>query len=344
MSKLKILVVFDSAGTPPRDQDFTEEFKTEDWLTEAGVIKSLEQLGHVVSTLGVYDDITLVSTALAENKPDVVFNLTEVFHGKAYLDKNLPAFYELEKIPYTGCGPVAMTICNNKALTKKILTYHRIKTPNFHIFYRGKRIWHPKKLKFPLMVKPVQEEASTGIAQASFVENEKDLADRVTFVHEKFDMPALAEEYIDGRELYASIIGKKQLHIFPLREMKFDEVPEDEPKLATYKAKWDKKYRRKWGIKNEFAGRLPNGTSKRIESICKRAYRALLLDGYGRFDLRLTSEGEIYIIEANANPALTIDDEFAESAKKEGLSYDKLLQKILNLAFQRQLPEKNRKK
>ncbi len=336
MKKLKTLVMFDSAGSPPANQDFTEEFKKEDWLTEARVIETLKQLGHQVRTLGVYDNLTLILKELYRHKPDVVFNLTEVFSGKVHLDKNIPAIFELADLPYTGCGPVGLVICNNKALTKKILTFHRIKVPNFRIFRKGRKVWHPKNLRFPLIVKPLQEEASTGIAQASFVENEKDLHVRVRFIHEQFNMPALAEEYIDGRELYASVLGNNRLRIFPLREMKFSEVPEDEPKLATYKAKWDTKYRKKWGITNVSAGRLPDGVPEKISQICKKAYRVLLMDGYGRFDLRLTPKGEIYIIEANGNPSLSIDDEFAESAKKADLSYDKLLQNILTLAFQRE--------
>ena len=335
MKKLKVLVLFDSAGAPPENQDYTEEFKTEDWVAEAGVCETLTKLGHEVRTLGVYDDITLLFKEVEENSPDVVFNLTEIFLGKAYFDRNIPSVLELLELPYTGCDPVSMMVCNNKAMTKKILAYHKIKIPAFHIFHKGKRIWHPRRLKFPVMVKPLKEEASTGIAQASFVQNEKDLIERVQFIHEKFDMAALAEEYIDGRELYVSVLGGKRLQLFPIREMRFTEISEDDPKLATYKAKWDKKYRKKWGIKNGFAGRLPNGAEAKIYNICKRAYRALLIDSYGRFDLRLTPEGEVYIIEANANPDLSKEDEFAESAAKAGIGYDKLMQKILKMAIER---------
>ncbi|RKY40626.1 MAG: hypothetical protein DRP85_08240 [Candidatus Makaraimicrobium thalassicum] len=333
MKKLEILVLFDSAGTPPADQDFTEEFKKEEWFTEAAVIETLKQTGHKVRILGIYNDVRLILREVEEHRPDVVFNLTELFLGKASLDKNIPSLLELLEIPYTGCNPTGLMICNNKALSKKVLTYHRIKVPQFHIFHKGKRIWQPRRLSFPIMVKPVQEEASTGIAQASFVENEKDLRDRVLFIHERFDMAAIAEEYIDGRELYVSILGDKKLRTFPIREMKFTQVPDDEPKLATYKAKWDRKYRKKWGIKNEFADRLPAGVPEKIINICKRAYRALMLDSYGRFDLRLTPKGEVFILEANANPELALGDEFAEAAEKAGLSYDKLLRKILNLAL-----------
>ncbi|MFH1837542.1 MAG: hypothetical protein ABH862_05480 [Candidatus Omnitrophota bacterium] len=335
MKKLKVLVLFDSAGTPPKDQDFSDALKTEDWSTESSICKALKELGHEVDMLGIYDDIDLVSQRAKENRPDVVFNLTEIFFGKAHLDKNIPSFLELLGIPYTGCGPAGLMICNNKAITKEILAYHRMKIPGFNIFHKGKKVWRPKRLNFPIMVKPVNEEASTGISQASFVENEKDLTERVKFIHEKFNMAALAEEYIDGRELYLSIFGQKRLKTFPVREMKFTQVSDDEPKLATYKAKWDKKYRKKWGIKNEFAGRLPDGVLERVIKNCKKAYKALHIDGYGRFDLRLNSKGEIFILEANANPSLDREDEFAESVQKSGTKYNSLVQNILNQAFTR---------
>ncbi|MFH1847275.1 MAG: ATP-grasp domain-containing protein [Candidatus Omnitrophota bacterium] len=335
MKKLNTLVLFDSAGTPPENQDYTEQFKQEEWVAEAGVVETLNSLGHNVRILGIYDDIRLLVNEVNEYPPDVVFNLTEIFFGKACFDKNIPSLLELLNLPYTGCSPVGMMICNDKALSKKILAYHRIKVPWFRIFYKGKRVRLPKKLKFPLLVKPLQEEASTGISQASFVGNEKDLKERVEFIHEKFDMDAIVEEYIEGRELYVSVLGKRKLEVYPIREMKFTQVPEEEPKLATYKAKWDRKYRKKWGIKNEFAGRLAQGTAEKIMHICKKAYSLLGIDGYGRFDLRLTDKGDIYILEANANPELAMGDEFAESAGKAGISYDKLIQKILNHAFVR---------
>ena len=114
MNKLKILLLFDSAGTPPESQDFTEEFKHEDWAAEAAVVDSLKKLGHEVRMLGIYDDINLVMHEVEENRPDVVFNLTEIFLGKASFDKNIPSFLELLNIPYTGCRPAGLMVCNDK--------------------------------------------------------------------------------------------------------------------------------------------------------------------------------------------------------------------------------------
>ena len=193
-----------------------------------------------------------------------------------------------------------------------------------------------QKLRPPLIVKPLFEEASRGIAQASIVDNEEALIERVKFIHQSLNMHAIAEEYIDGREFYVSILGAKRIKVLPLREMKFGEFPEDEPRIATYKAKWDYDYREKWGIKNVFAGRLPNGVGEKIGDICKRAYRAIDMTSYARFDIRLTADHDVYIIEANANPSIFRWDEVGQSAEKAGISYDKLLEKIISFALQRQ--------
>ena len=195
----------------------------------------------------------------------MVFNLTEVFDQKSHLDKNAAWVIEMLHIPYAGATPDSLLVCNNKALSKKIMSFHRIKVPNFYVFCRGRRIWLPKKLKLPIIVKPLSEEASCGIAQASLIDNEDSLVERVKFIHDSINTDAIAEEYIDGRELYVSILGNKRITVLPFREMKFGEFPEDEPRIATYKAKWDHSYREKWGIKNVFAGRLPDGVDQKIE-------------------------------------------------------------------------------
>ena len=333
--KLDILVLFDSAGSPPPDQDFTKELngKNEDWETEVNVIETLKKLGHNVGTLGVYDDVNIIIKKIKENRPDVVFNLTEVFQGKTHFDKNVVSLLEILGVPYTGAGPEGLMVCNDKAMSKKILTYHRIKVPRFQVFRRGKRVWHPKKIRFPIVVKPLREEASTGISQASFVEDDSGLYERIGFIHNSLNMDAIAEEYIEGRELYVSVIGNQRLRVFPIREMKFSQIPEDEPKMATYKAKWDYKYRERWGIKNVFAGRLPNGVEGRIAKTCRRAYRILRIQGYGRFDLRLTPGNEVFILEANPNPVLSRYEDLAQSADKVGISYDMLLKRIITLAM-----------
>lgn len=334
-SKLNILVIFDSAGTPPEDQDFSEHFKAEDWFTEAAVVETLGHMGHCVRPLGIYDDIGLLVDAVRKERPDVVFNLAEIFLGKANMDKNIPAVLETLDVPYTGCGPDAMALCNNKALTKKILAYHKIRVPGFHTFRKGRRVWIPGKLSFPMVVKPLQEEASTGIAQASRVSNEQQFLDRIAYIHDNLNMHAIAEEYVPGRELYVSVMGRHRLTAFPIREMVFGDTGDEAPRMATFKAKFDEAYRKRWGITNIFPLDLDPVTTEKVLQTCKRAYRALSIDSYARFDCRLTEEGRLYILEANANPELAQGEEFAESAEKAGMTYDQVLDALLRMAFAR---------
>ena len=201
--------------------------------------------------------------------------------------------------------------------------------PDFVTIARGKRIARPKRLKFPILVKPLKEEASLGISQASFVESDEQFKERVQFIHEKYDNDVIAEEYIEGRELYVSLLGNHRLQVFPIRELIFREVPPDEPKIATYRAKWDEEYRKRWGLQNQFAEALDPALTADIIERCKRIYHLLTIDGYARLDLRLTPDNKVYFIEANPNPILAADEDFAQSALKAGLSYPQLIDRII---------------
>lgn len=335
MVKLNVLLLFDTPYATSRGYDFAKEFKDPDWSTEAHTHQALLENGHAVRLLGLYNDIGILFEEIKEHKPDVVFNLVEVFNQKTHLDKNVAGVLEMLGIPYTGASPASLFVCGNKALTKEILSFHRIKTPRFYTFYRGRRVWLAKRLRLPLIVKPLAEEASRGISQASIVDDEKAMIERVRFIHENMKNDAIVEEYIDGRELYASVLGTRLIKILPLREMKFGELGEDEPRVATYKAKWDDEYRKRWGIKNVFAGRLSDGLTERIQEVCKRAYRALNMECYARFDIRIRPDNRIYIIEVNANPSLDYDDELVQSAERGGVPHTKLIQKIIHWALKR---------
>ena len=335
MKKLKVLLLFDSPYFTPRGYDFTKEFKDLDWGAESNIYNALITNRHQVSLLGIFNDIKLLIEEVRENKPDIIFNAAEVFNQKSHLDKNVVAVLEMLGVPYTGASATSLLICGNKALSKKILSFHKIKIPHFYTFYRGHKIWLPKRLVLPLIVKPLYEEASRGISQASVVDSEEAMIERVKFIHQSIKDDAIVEEYIDGREFYVSVLGNKRVRVFPLREMKFGDFDGDEPRIATYKAKWDDEYRQKWGIKNEFAGRLPNGLAEKVEEVCKRAYKVLDIQCYARFDIRVTSDSKISIIEANANPCLEECDELGQSAAKAGISYNKLIQKIINLGLER---------
>ncbi|MBK7642956.1 MAG: ATP-grasp domain-containing protein [Planctomycetes bacterium] len=326
----KVLVLFDADSPNALDHDYTQELKTEDWKTEAHVIEALTKLRCEYEVLGLHDDTDLLRQKLETFDPDIIFNMVEQFGNLSSAEHKITSFLELQGIPFTGCSAVGITLCKNKSIAKKILGFHRIRVPEFAVLPPSAKVKRPKRLQFPILIKPLKEEGSYGISQASFVETDEDFVERVKFIHEKFSQPAIAEEYIVGRELYVGMIGTRRLQAFPAREMVFEEVPEDEPRFATFKAKWDEGYRKRWGIKNDFA-KLDAETARKLERLCKRIYRLLLIDGYARIDLRLTAAGEIVFIEANPNPMLARDEDFALSAAKAGLPFTKLIQRILKV-------------
>ncbi len=327
--KPKVLVLFDGISATKIDQDFSAEMKTEDWKTEANVMAALGALGYMAEHLAIFDDLDLLRQKLENFAPDVLFNLVEQFKNNPGFDQNIVSLLEMQGVPFTGCGATGLTLCKHKGISKKILSYHRIHVPNFVVIPRGQRIARPKRLKFPILVKPLKEEASYGISQASFVETEEQFRERAAFIHEKHDEDVIAEEYIVGRELYVSLMGNLRLSVFPIRELVFREVPPDEPKIATYRAKWDEEYRKRWGLQNQFAEGLDPALVAHIEQTCKRIYRLLTIDGYARIDLRLTAANEVYFIEANPNPILAKDEDFALSAGKAGMPYPQLIDRII---------------
>ena len=331
--KLKVLALFDAATATTIDQDFSAELKTEDWKTEANVLAALGKLGHTTEHLAIFDDLDLVRQKPQSFEPDVIFNLADQFKNNRAFDQNIVSFLEMHGLPFTGCGSTGLTLCKHKGISKKILGYHRIRVPEFVTIARGKRVARPKRLKFPILVKPLKEEASYGISQASFVETDEQFKERVQFIHEKYDHDVIAEEYIAGRELYVSVLGNQRLEAFPIRELVFKEVPPDEPKIATYKAKWDEEYRKRWGLQNQFAEGLDPAVAWKIQQTCKRIYRLLTIDGYARLDLRLTPNNEVYFIEANPNPILAEDEDFAQSALKANLPYPELIDRIVRLGL-----------
>src|SRR6266853_1262901 len=327
--KLKVLVLFDGTSPTKIDQDFSDELKTKEWKTEANVMNALGALGHTPEHLAIYDDVDLLRQKLETFAPDVLFNLVEQFKNNPGFDQNIVSFFEMQGLPFTGCSSTGLTLCKHKGISKKILHYHHIHVPNFVVIPRGQRIGRPRQLKLPVLVKPVKEEASYGISQASFVASDEQFRERAAFIHEKHDADVIAEEYIEGRELYVSLMGNLRLTVFPIRELVFREVPPDEPKMATYRAKWDEEYRKRWGLQNQFAKALEQALVAHIEQICKRIYRLLTIDGYARIDLRLTPANEVYFLEANPNPILAEDEDFALSAGKAGLAYPELIERII---------------
>lgn len=334
--KLRVIVLMHEDLVPPDSLAGLDEKSMQPWKSEYDVMQGLKALGHEARALGVSSDLGLIRDAIADFQPAVAFNMLEEFHGITVYDQHVVSYLELMRQPYTGCNPRGLMLAHDKALCKKILLYHRIPTPRFVVFPQGRVIKPPRGLSYPLLVKSLTEEASSGISQASVVRNDEKLRERVEFVHQQFKTDVIAEEYIEGRELYVSVMGNQRLNMFPIWEMVFANMPDNVPHIATAKVKWDYEYQKKRGITTQAAADLPAGCADRIFKLCSRLYRALSLSGYARMDLRLTPDGRIFVLEANPNPNLERGEDFAGSAKKAGIEYEDLLQRIMSLGMRYQ--------
>jgi len=266
-----------------------------------------------------------------EWRPHAIFNLLMEFQDVGVFQVHVTSYLELLGVPYTGCNPRGILLSRDKAISKQILRYHRIPTPAFAVFSPGKRVRARRDLAFPLIVKSVDEEASLGIAQASVVRDEEQLGERVRFIHERVGSDALAEEYIDGRELTISVLGNQRLQTFPIWEMYFENLPQGAVPIATARAKWNRQYQERAGIRSGSAAPLAEGGAERIARIARRVYRALGLSAYARVDLRLAPDGRPWVLEANATPDLKEDEDFSRSARAAGIPYGALIQRIVNL-------------
>lgn len=338
MKKLRIAVLVHSSLVPPENAQELNDREMAEFKCEFDVIETLKEMGHAVKLIGLYDDLSPLREAIIDWKPDIAFILLEEFHGVATYDQAIVAYLELMRLPYSGCNPRGLMLSRDKALAKKILTHSRIPTPKFVDYTQGQAIKRPKHLNFPLIVKSVHEDASLGISQSSIVHSDADLIERVKFVHEKIGTEAIAEEFIDGRELYVGVLGNERLRTFPIWEMVFKNLPEGTAPIATRKVKWDEEYQKKIGVTTEAAQNLPEALAARISSICKRVYRALNMSGFGRIDLRMREDGRVYVLEANANPNLSYGEDFAESAEHGGIKYEELLTRILTLGLKYDYP------
>ena len=333
MKKLRTLVVVHASLVPPESLDGYTAKQIEEWRTEYDVITTLRKAGCEVHCIGVLDSLTELRAAVADWKPDVVFNLLEEFGGIVTYDQHVVAFLELLRQPYTGCNPRGLLLSRDKLLCKQLLAFHRIPTPRFAVSRKGARLHLPRKLKFPLFVKSTVEDASLGIAQASVVEDAARLKERIEFVHEQVGSDALVEEFIAGRELYVGILGNERLTRLPVWEMVFGSLPESLAAIATRKVKWDKRYQAKYGITTCAAQDLPPAVVARLDKLSRRIYRALGLSGYARMDFRVTAAGEVFVLEANANPNLEAAEDFAESARAAGMPYNDLLERLMALGL-----------
>lgn len=330
--KLRILALMHESLVPPDDASGVD-LAAAAWKTEYDVVSTLRGLGHEVRALGVGGSLGDIRRAVKEFLPHVAFNLLEGFDDVGSWDQNVVAYLELSRVVYTGCNSRGLLLARDKAIAKKLLSYHRIPVADFVVAPRGRRFRRPTRLPFPLFVKSLTLDASAGISQASVVEDDDKLVERVRFVHDSLGTDALVERYIEGRELYVGVLGNERLQVLPIWELHFDDLPEDKRKIATERLKWSLSYQKKHGIDSGAAHDLAPELVKRIHDTCKRVYRSLMLSGCARIDLRLTAEGRVYVIEANPNPQISHDEDFAQSALAAGLAYPELLERIVRLGM-----------
>lgn len=339
MKRLRILLLINKGLEPPKTIEGLnpDEASAAPWKTEYDVLTTLTAGGHDLRVLSVYDNLAAVQQVIEEHKPEIIFNLIEEFGGRAVWDHYIVSHLEVLGQAYTGCNPRGLMVARDKGLSKKLLAYHGIGSPQFTVFRRGWPVRRPRRLRFPLFVKGLLEDASQGISQASLVRDDESLVKRVAFVHEHVG-DAIVEEFVDGREIYVSILGNDRLEVFPLRELIFEQKPPDAPLIATARTKWNLAYQRKWGVMSREAVDLPPELARYLGRETRRIYQVLGLSGYARLDFRLTPKGAPYFLEANPNPQLADGEDFAESAKKRGLSYERLLERIINLGLAWRVP------
>ncbi len=294
---------------------------------------ALHELGHMVLPLAVGNELAPIRDAIESWRPDITFNLLLHFHDIVSYDAYVVSYLELLKQPYTGCNPRGLSLASDKALAKKILTWHRIAVPRFDVFRRGQRVTKLKRLDFPMFVKSTVEHASFGISQASVVRNEEALRERVDFVHGYTGTDAIVEEYIRGRELNVGVLGNARLRALPVWEMRFEKLPGTSEPIATSRVKWNLAYQKKIGVATDLAADLEPSQVAAIQRLPKRVFRALSLSGYARMDLRLTPEGKIWVLEANPNPDLSMDEDFGSAATALGLDCPALVERILRLGL-----------
>ena len=335
MKKLRVLVLMHPDHVPPDSLDGLTAQEALALKAEFDIVQCLRKLGHEARALGVQDEFLPIRDAVEEFKPHVVFNLLEEFHSNMLFDQNVVSLLELLRVPYTGCNPRGLILARSKSLGKKLLAYHRIPVPDFLVIPRGHRTRRPRKLEFPLIVKSLMEHSSYGIAQASLVDDDEKLAERVAFVHESIGTDAIAERFIEGREIYVGVLGNDRLVALPPLELVFEKMPANAPLIATAKVKHDLGYQAKRGIALKAAEGLEPEVTERISRFAKRIYRTLELDGYARIDFRLSAANVPYFLDANPNPDISDGEELASAAALVGMTYGDLISRILGLALRR---------
>lgn len=334
MKQRRLLILFDTPfELPNNSEDYLKYFTNQDWRDEKDIYTTLKCSGkYTIQLQGIYDSIQPVLDKIDSFKPEIVFSIAESFSGQRALSPQIVSLLELMGIKYTGASSNALLLCRNKALSKKILHYHGIRVPKFVLLSESLSS-DLRNFNYPAIVKPNEMEASEGISLSSIVNNYQDCRERIRMLQQKYEeTDIIIEQFIPGKDIYMGVLGRKSLLTLPPRELLFKNAENPNMRIASYKAKWDADYRKRWGIKSTSIKLPDSKKAKQFDRIARKIFRVLRLSGYARIDLRQNQQGELYFLEANPNPAINKDDEFALSAKDAGLNYEDLLEMILNCA------------
>ena len=336
--KLKVAVLYENWGEeeeaapePEKKKRTGKRRKKREKHDREEIFEALQKLGHEPSYV-ILDGEDRTLNALARTEADLFFNLVESYAGDDNKEMHVAAYLDLLGRPYTGAGPQGLYLAQDKGLAKKLFEFHNIRTPYFATCYQG-NLDHSHDIKFPLIVKPISEDGSLGIDKDSVVTSVKDLMQRISYVQEEFDSPSLIEEYIEGREIYAGILGNQRPEVLPMIELDLSRLPANMPRVAGTEVKWEKDSEAYKVTKSAPAEDLDEETTKKLSKTALAAYQLLKLRDYGRIDMRISAKGDVYVIEANPNPWLSSDSEFFMSAKKSGRSYAEMIGEIVDLAM-----------
>ena len=352
MKKLKVTILYDAVGWADKKEAEAAGEKVSPLVCEQ-VEQVLARHGHEVMRLAAAHKIRDLASQIMRDDSDLIFNLCESLGGISQYEQHVAALLEVLDKRFTGAGSIGLTLAQDKELSKKIFQFHGIRYPKFSCMDAGKVEWSDE-LTFPLFVKPLNEDASIGIDSGSVVNNVKELMERISYIQTEFNAPALIEEYIEGREIYIGVLGNDKPEALPILEWDFSKMPKGTPRIASSEAKWDEESAYK-DAPEVFPTDIPGPVYTKMQEAAIQAFRSLKLRDYGRVDMRLRhvvkdtetkpietdtatanlDNWEFYVIEANPNPYLDKKSELAMAARKHGLNYPDLIEKIIELAMER---------
>ncbi len=323
-------------------------------LVHKQLAEALTGRGHSVTLIAAKAPVLTLAEQIQRDDSEVIFNVCESFGGCNQQEQNIAALLELFGKRFTGSGSMGLALAQDKSLAKKLLSFHHINTPRFSVVQGGEVDW-ADDINYPLFIKPANADASIGIDAGSIVHNLKELLERLSYIQTEFDAPALIEEFIDGREVYVGVLGGDKPEPLPILEWDFSKLPAGVPKIASAEAKWDENSPAS-KAPQLFPDDIPEPVYKAIQDAAVEAFRALKLRDYGRIDMRLkqtkrgstTGNGktnkpgmvhgwEFSLIEVNPNPHLACDSELPQAAKKHGLEYPDLIERIIHNAMSRDI-------